>query len=148
MTDIMQHPEVVAASNRVKLQISTDELARMSDSSLALWQANNTSAEAREHLAKYEWQRRIAERQMKERYALDQKLAKGNRWWGLVASIVGVIGTLLGVWLGKYVWAAPTVPLQPESAAISKAPTQPPVSGNSATSAKKTTTEQPEKKTK
>ena len=141
-------PEATAAYNKVKLEITQEELARMSDSSLALWQANNTPAEAREHLAKYEWQRRISERQMKERFALDQKLAKENRWWGLGASIVGVIGTVLGVWLGKFVWVGhPATPPQ-ESAAVSTAPIQPPASSNSATSAAKTTTLQSEKKPK
>ena len=140
--------EATAAFNKVKLEITQEELSRMSDSSLALWQAENMPADARDHLAKYEWQRRIAERQMRERFALDQKLARENRWWGLGVSIVGVIGTILGVWLGKFVWVGqPAIPPQ-ESAAISKSSTQPPALSNSATSAVSTTTGQPEKKTK
>jgi len=140
------HPEVIAASDRVRLEITPEELASMSDSSLALWQANNTPAEAREHLAKYEWQRRFAERQMKERFALDQKLAEGNRRWAIAASMVGVIGSLLGVWLGKTVWGGQAATIQQESAAISKTTTQPPESNKSATPAVNTTTAQPEKK--
>jgi hypothetical protein len=70
--------EVTAAFNKVRLDVTQEELARMSDSSLALWQANDTPAKAREHLATYEWQRRIAERQMRERFALDQKLFRSS----------------------------------------------------------------------
>lgn len=141
-------PETTAAYNKAKLEITQEELARKSDSSLALWQAKNMPAEAREHLAKYEWQRRISERQMKERFALDKKLAEGNRRWAIAASMVGVIGSLLGVWLGKFVWVGQPATPQQESASISKAPTQPPELSKSATSAANTTTFQSEKKAK
>lgn len=141
-------PEATAAYNKAKLEVTQEELSRMSDSSLALWQANNMPAAAREHLAKYEWQRRIAERQMKERFALDQKLAKGNRRWALGGVCLGIIGSLLGVWLGKFVWVAPVAPSPQATAALTQAPPQPPAARSIATSAASPTTGQPEKKPK
>lgn len=140
-------PEATAAFNKVKLEITQEELAHMSDSSLALWQANETPEKAREHLAKYEWQRRVSERQMKERFALDQKLADGNRRWAIGGVVLGVTCTLLGGWLLK-----PTegraVPSPQATEALTKAPPQPPATGSTATSAANTTTVQPEKKPK
>ena len=85
----------------VQVGVTQEELERMSDTNLAVWQANNAPQEAREHLAKYEWQRRAAERQMAARFALDKQLAKTGRMWGLLVAAIGVGGALLGVIVGN-----------------------------------------------
>lgn len=96
----MAESDLERGFNSVMVGITQEELEAMSDTNLALWQAENNKPQAREHLAKYEWQRRIAERQMAARFALDQKLASGNRWTALGCAIIGAAVALAGVFIG------------------------------------------------
>ena len=81
--------------------VSLSELAQMPDVELATWQSGWKPGTDKHILAEKEWQRRIALRELREQFRLEERLANGNRWWSIAAAVIGVIGTLLGVWLGK-----------------------------------------------
>lgn len=128
--------------------VSLSDLARMPDAELATWQSGWKAGTDKHILAEKEWQRRIALRNLREQFKLDERIANGNRWWSIAAATIGVIGTLLGVWLGKQSEPNHQSAKPQESAAMSTAPTQLPASSNSAMSAGSSTTAQPEKKAK
>lgn len=127
--------------------ITLKELSEMPDVELAKWQADWKPGTDKYILAEKEWQRRIAMRELGEQFRLDERLANGNRWWSIAAAGIGVIGTLLGVWLGKQSEPITQAAGQQESTAISTALPQPQPSSTIATSAAKTTTPSPAKKT-
>lgn len=127
--------------------VSLGELAQMSDVELATWQSGWRPGTDKHILAEKEWQRRIAARELREQFRLEERLANGNRWWSIAAAVIGVVGTLLGVWLGKQSEPIRQAEAPQESVTISAAPTQLPASSNSATSAASTTISLPTKKT-
>ena len=138
--------------------VSRVELEVMPDSELAQWQYNHKNDPPLVTLAEREWERRIISHQLTVQYDLDSRLAKAaeahverlaesNRWWGFAGALLGVIGTLSGVGLAR--WLEPPCqgtkeipqsqsPLQTEKSALS----------NSATSAVSSTTSQSAQKTK
>ncbi len=65
--------------------VNRRELAMKSDESLATWQSQYPTESPMYRLAEHEWQRRLTEQQIRASY------------W---ASVIGVIGTLLGTFLG------------------------------------------------
>lgn len=82
--------------------ISLHQLSRKPDADLAIWQSEWKPGTANHILAEQEWQRRITVRQLHEQFRLEERIANGNRWWSIVAAVIGVIGTLAGVGLGKW----------------------------------------------
>ncbi|HEX5344722.1 MAG TPA: hypothetical protein VFX55_19675 [Duganella sp.] len=84
---------------------SAAELELMSDEQLAVWQSGWKEATANYILADREWQRRQAYRALAEQFKLEDRLARVNRWWGIGAAAIGVIGTLVGAWFGAQ-WQA------------------------------------------
>ena len=80
--------------------IRRKELEAMPDAELAQWQAGWKSGTEKHILAEKEWARRLAMRQLREQFKLEEKVARVNRWWGVGASLIGVVGALAGVWLG------------------------------------------------
>ena len=126
--------------------VTLSELSQMPDVELATWQSGWKPGTDKHILAEKEWQRRIALRELREQFRLEERLANGNRWWSIAAAVIGVIGTLLGVWLGKQSEPSRQAATPQESAAISTAPPQSQPSSTSATSAAKATTSSPIKK--
>lgn len=127
--------------------ISLSELARMSDAELAIWQSGLKPGTDKHILAEKEWQRRTALRQMREQFKLDERIANGNRWWSIAAAAIGIIGTLVGVVLGKWL-DLPGQEAKLTSQTELSVPKQQQPSGNSATSAASSSTSKPEKKTR
>jgi len=68
--------------------ISNKSLSKMSDADLAFWQSSFDFQDPRYRMAEHEWQRRLIVSQL-----------KSTRF----AALLGVLGTLLGVVLGKYI---------------------------------------------
>lgn len=66
-------------------ELDRRKLSGMKDKDLALWQGNFTPDEPSWRLAEYEWQRRLAAKQIRASH---------------ITAWVGVIGTLVGVLLG------------------------------------------------
>lgn len=87
------------------LGTSAAELELMPDEQLAVWQSGWKPASANFVLAEREWQRRQAYRALAEQFKLEDRLARANRWWGIGAAVIGVIGALLGAWFGAH-WQA------------------------------------------
>lgn len=127
--------------------ISLSELAQMSDVKLATWQSGWKPGTDKHILAEKEWQRRIAVRELREQFRLEERLANGNRWWSIAAAVIGVIGTLLGVWLGKQSEPIRQAAASQEPVAISAAMAQLSASSSTAMSAASSTMSQPTKKT-
>ena len=127
--------------------VTLGELAQMSDVELATWQSGWRPGTDKHILAEKEWQRRIAARELREQFRLEERLANGNRWWSIAAAVIGVVGTLLGVWLGKQSEPIRQAAAPQESVTTSAAPTQLPASSSSATSAASTTISLPTTKT-
>lgn len=88
---------------------SAKKLELMSDEQLAVWQAGWKPMSASFIMADREWQRRQTFRALAEQFRLEERVAKINRWWGIGAAIIGVVGgivgTLTGAWLGPQ-WQA------------------------------------------
>lgn len=82
--------------------MTPDNLEYLPDAELAKWQAGWKSGTDMHILAEKEWARRLAARQLKEQFRLEEQLAKANRWWGIGAASIGVVGTLAGAWLGAH----------------------------------------------
>ena len=80
--------------------ITREELEAKPDSTLAQRQSVLGRDDAEYILIDREWQRRMIEHQLTAQYKLEDKLAKVNRWWAIGASLIGVAGSLAGVWLG------------------------------------------------
>lgn len=127
--------------------ISLGELSQKSDAGLATWQSGWKPGTDKHILAEKEWQRRIATRQLREQFRLEERLANRNRWWSIATAVIGVIGTLLGVWLGKQSEPIRQAAASQEPTAISAAMAQLSSSSSSAMSAASTTISQPTKKT-
>ena len=87
--------------------VGRDDLAAMPDAELAQWQAGWKAGTTKHILAEKEWARRLTMRQLHEQFKLEERVARVNRWWGIGASIIGVIGTLGGVWLGVVLASSP-----------------------------------------
>lgn len=132
------------------LGTSPDELEKLSDAELASWQSHIPAGLPQHILAEKEWQRRIAIRQLREQFKLEEKIANGNRWWGMAAAVVGVIGTLSGVWLGKHLEpsALQATAQQAQTQAASPAASPQTQPSSASTSASSSTTSQPVKKAK
>lgn len=126
--------------------VTLNELSQMPDVELATWQSGWKPGTDKHILAEKEWQRRIALRELREQFRLEERLANGNRWWSIAAAVIGVIGTLLGVWLGKQSEPNRQAAAPQESAAISAAPTQLQAPSSSATSEVSATISSPIKK--
>lgn len=99
------------------------DLRNFSDFDLAQWQAGHQSHTGNYILAEREWERRMISHQLAEQYNLDDRLAKASeahsaslsqaalahaerlskitRWWSVAVAFIGIIGSLLGVWLGQ-----------------------------------------------
>jgi len=88
--------------NKEVLKVTPQDLERMTDSELALWHSRYVATEARERLAAYEWQRRLAARQLEERFGLDEKLHRTNRWWQIVTAAIGVTAAIAGATTGAF----------------------------------------------
>lgn len=127
--------------------ISLGELSQKTDAGLATWQSGWKPGTDKHILAEKEWQRRIAARQLREQFRLEERLANRNRWWSIATAVIGVIGTLLGVWLGKQSEPIRQATAPQEPAAISAALAKLSRSSTSVTSAASTTISQPTKKT-
>lgn len=84
---------------------SAAELELQTDEQLAVWQSGWKKDSANFILADREWQRRQAYRALAEQFKLEDRLARANRWWGIGAAVIGVLGTLLGAWFGTQ-WQA------------------------------------------
>ena len=100
------------------------DLRSLTDGALAQFQEESQRQDNRRRviLSEREWERRMIEHQLREQFALDerlaaanersvQQLAAANHWWALAAALVGVVGTVAGAWLGAY-WQLRTTGLQ------------------------------------
>lgn len=137
---------------------SRAELAAKADSELAQWEYNHRNEPPLVTLAEREWQRRIISHQLSVQYDLDSRLAnaaekhaeriaESNRWWGFAGALLGVIGTLSGVGLGKWI-ESPDQGTSVTHQAQSPSQTEKEAPSNTATSAASSTTSQPEQKAK
>ena len=126
--------------------VSLSELAQKSDVELATWQSGWTPGTDKHILAEKEWQRRIALRELKEQFRLEERLANGNRWWAIAAATISVIGTLLGVWLGRQLEPICQAATPQVSATTPTWSTQQPATSTTAKSAASSTTLLPTKK--
>ena len=77
-------------------------LNEMSDSELAKWQSGWRPDTSNYILAEKEWAQRLAIRQLKEQFRLEERLARVNRWWSIGVAVIGVLGVLAGTWFGVY----------------------------------------------
>jgi len=147
MTDLDPNQTEQAAFAEGYAGVSLGELARMPDAELATWQSGWRPGTDKHILAEKEWQRRTAQRELREQFKLEERLANANRWWAMGVAVIGVIGTLAGVWLGKYLElsgqqvTAQKVQTQTASPAL----TQQKPSGSSATSPTSSSAGQPAK---
>lgn len=147
MTEHDPNQAADAAFDEGFVGVSPSELARMSDAELATLQSGWKPGTDKHILAEKEWQRRTALRQMREQFKLDERIANGNRWWSIAAAAIGIIGTLVGVVLGKWLDSPgqeAKLTLQTELSV----PQQQQPSGNSAASTASSSTSKPEKKTR
>jgi predicted DNA repair protein MutK len=109
------------------------DLRPLTDSALAQFQEESERQDNRRRvfLSEREWERRMIEHQLREQFALDerlaaaskrsaQQLAAANHWWALAAAVVGVLGTIAGAWLGAY-WQSRMTGLQISQGASSPA---------------------------
>lgn len=126
---------------------SPAELSKLSDAELADWQSHIPAGLPQHILAEKEWETRIALRHLREQFNLEERLANRNRWWSIAASVIGVIGTLAGVGLGKWLDSSSQV-AKSTPQAESPEMTKPSASSTTAKSAVSSTTAQPEKKAK
>lgn len=121
----------------------------MTDAELATWQSGWKPGTDKHILAEKEWQRRIAVRQLREQFKLEERIANGNRWWSIAVAAIGVIGTLSGAWLADRLSSShQATSQQAQTQTASPAASQQTQSSSSATSARSSTTAQPEKKAK
>ena len=97
------------------LGISRKELEAMSDLALAQWQGGWRQGTDRHILAEKEWTRRLASRQLREQFDLEERIASTNRWWAIAAALVGVLGTLLGAAVGARLQAPSVASTAPEA---------------------------------
>ena len=155
MTDTTDHDPTLHDSY---VGTSRAELEAKSESELAQWEYVHRNEPPLVTLADREWQRRIISHQLSVQYDLDSRLAKAaekhaerisesNRWWGFAGALLGVIGTLSGVGLGKWL-DSPTQGTSVISQAQLPSQTEKAAPSNTATSAVSSTTSQPEKKAK
>ena len=80
--------------------VTQEELEALSEVELAQFQNGWNPEATRDILASKEWERRLAMRQLQEQFKLEEKVANINRWWGIWASVIGVVGTLAGAVIG------------------------------------------------
>ena len=99
------HKDALVAFTEGFLGIDAARLADMPDVDLAKWQSGYPADSAHYVLAEREWQRRMIQHQLTIQYKLEEEVAKVNRWWGMGAAIIGVVGTLAGAALGAW-WQA------------------------------------------
>jgi hypothetical protein len=125
--------------------VSLSKLARMPDAELATWQSGWKPGTDKYILAEKEWQRRIALRELREQFKLEERLATSNRWWAMAAAVIGVIGTLAGVGLGKWL-DSPTQGTSVIPQAQLPSQTEEAVPSNASTSAASSTSSQSVKK--
>jgi hypothetical protein len=127
----------------------SDDLSRMSDAELAVYQAGWKARTHYDILAEREWQRRMVGHELQEQFKLEERLAQANqahaaeiaksaqehverlssntRWWSLAAAVVGVLGTLAGAWLSK---ADSTPTVTPVAVGVQQAASAPPPAGS------------------
>ncbi len=75
-----------------------NDLSKFNDDELADWQASYKQNTQQFILGEKEWDKRL----MSHQFALQSKLAATNNRWMIVCSIIGLVGTILGTFLGWY----------------------------------------------
>ena len=118
------------------MDASTRELMAMSDAELAVWQAGWRPGTERHILAEKEWARRLSGRQLREQFKLEERLAQRNRWWSVGAAALGVLGTVVGTFLGAHLTSSS--PPETTSASASSEPSASAVSAPAAAAAAST----------
>ena len=100
---VRQHREDFKSLDRRKI-------ARLEDKLLAEWQSGFKQDEPEWRIAEHEWQRRLTARQIRSAY---------------IVAVVGIIGTLSGVFLGYYLLHSPVI--QPQGKASAKTDIKQPI---------------------